>query len=377
MVGRLCVGRFRWAESRELSGQELEDLTRELVGFLKQIAQASPPKSALGENSNVVLNARKSGFPCRGLVVVDSPVSEEWRKNVRTVLDELAATLPDDCEVDLVDLAELYDLYLLRLDTYDLPIPEKVKLKIVGAPATVVGIPGRAVTLQIPLSEIPNLVHDHQLSLFSKNLRVPISGSKYNRKIQEVLSDPSERQNFWFFNNGITAICHEFGFEPPAPDSPKLVVAKQLQIVNGCQTSMTVYNEGLRLLDQIQSIKPLEEATVLLRLIELPSEDILRAALAQRIARYTNSQTPITGRDLHATDPIQAKFREEMNRDWRIFFETKKQEWRRRTEQNKTLKQNFQWPHVVRNDDAAQYVPLSLVSAARIREEPQERDFRG
>ncbi len=351
---RVNAAQFRWKENSDLTSDELEELLGEAVELANTVADGANSQFPVSDIRSTIETSQSAGLPCRVLLVVDTSVPLERRPSLDSLSARLNHELPAHCRIEILDLNQLYDLYLLRLDTHDLPVPETVHLKIVGEVASIAGVPGRATTLQVPLAEIYRLVHDHQLALFSKNLRVPISGSRYNRQIQEVLNDPDERANFWLFNNGITAICHGFEFGPPDSQSPETVVARKFQIVNGCQTSMTVYNEGLRLLEQAHSLRPLEEATVLVRLIQLPDSDSLRSTLAQKIARFTNSQTPITGRDLHSTDPIQAKFREEMTRDWRIFFETKKQEWKRRLEQNKSLKQSFLWPYVVRNDDAAQ-----------------------
>ena len=351
---RVNAAQFRWKENSDLTNDELEELLGEAVELVSTVVDGDNSHIPISNIRGTIQTARSAGLLYRVLLVVDASVPLERRPSFDSLSARMKHVLPAYCRIEILDLNQLYDLYLLRLDTHDMPVPESVRLKIVGEVASIVGIPGRATTIQVPLAEIYQLVHDHQLSLFSKNLRVPISGSRYNRQIQEVLSDPDERSKFWMFNNGITAICHGFEFEPPDSQAPEAVVAREFQIVNGCQTSMTVYNEGLRLLEQAHSLRPLEEATVLVRLIQLPDDNSLRAALAQKIARFTNSQTPITGRDLHSTDPNQAKFREEMTRDWRIFFETKKQEWKRRLEQNKSLKQSFLWPYVVRNDDAAQ-----------------------
>jgi hypothetical protein len=352
--GKFCVARFRFHQNSDPSSKDLADMLGELAELARLVASGPASKLSSPGLAGVVEAAHKLGLPTRGMLVLDAPIAKGRTEKLVDLANASAQDLPEGYRLDVIDLRQLYDMYLLRLDTHDLPVPPRVQLRIVGPPAAVVGVPERAVTVQVPLSEIYSLVKEHQLALFTKNLRVPVSGSRYNRRIQEVLADSEERRNFWFFNNGITAICHAFRLEPEGAPLPTGLVAEQLQIVNGCQTSMTIYNEGARLLEETQSIGPLEEASVLLRLIQLPSDENLRSSLAQRIARYTNSQTPITGRDLHATDPVQAKFREEMARDWRIFFETKREEWKRRLEQNRTLKQNFMWPHVIRNDDAAQ-----------------------
>lgn len=354
LQGCLLVGNFRWSDNAAPTGKELQAQARELVDLARAVKEGPSASLYPAQCASSVESARRGGLPLRAIMAVDAPIPEEGRSTLEEMIHDATEGLRDDLRIEVLDLGQLYDLYLLRLDSYDLQIPERVDLRSVGPVAAVLGVPGRAITMQVPLSEIYALVRDHQLALFAKNLRVPISGARYNRKIQEVLGDADQRPNFWYFNNGITATCHAFEVTPGTSDGPATISATHLQIVNGCQTSMTIYNEGARLQRETSSVRPLQDASVLLRLIELPADDAGRSALGQRIARFTNSQTPITGRDLHATDPQQAKFREDLSRDWRIFFETKKQEWRRRVEQNDSFKQNFAWPYVIQNDQAGQ-----------------------
>jgi hypothetical protein len=351
-AGSLFIARFRWAENVAPTGGELEAEVNELTKLTK-VAHGDV-RAGFGRVEKDLEIAKQEGLTFRILLVVDAAIEQERLPALNESLEKVATLLPRGSRVDVVDLQHLYDLYLLRLDTYDLNIPETVTIKCLGPVAQARSVPGPAVLAEVSLSEIYRLVREHQLSLFAKNLRVPISGSRYNAGIQDVLGSPTERRNFWYFNNGITAICDEFKTDSDGPDKGSSLTATHFQIVNGCQSSMTIYNEGARLLGSKMSLRPLEETSVLLRVIQLPSEPRERAILGQQIARFTNSQSPITGRDLRATDPEQAKFREELSRDWHLFYEAKRSEWKRRIEQNKAFKQNFMWPYVVSNEVAGQ-----------------------
>ena len=59
-----------------------------------------------------------------------------------------------------------------------------------------------------------------------------------NSDIAATSSNVNESFMFWFFNNGITIVCDGCDIVDNA-DNPHMKL-KNLQIVNGCQTSMTL-----------------------------------------------------------------------------------------------------------------------------------------
>lgn len=133
--------------------------------------------------------------------------------------------------------------------------------------------------------------------IFNDNVRVYLSRTnKINRRIIETaLSDRSPL--FWYLNNGITVTCDSFSYikGKRAP----LVELKNIQIVNGGQTSNALFEANLN------SEEGLEDVLILVRIIETKSQPVSLA-----IAESTNSQTPIKSRDLRSNDDIQKKLEE-------------------------------------------------------------------
>lgn len=133
--------------------------------------------------------------------------------------------------------------------------------------------------------------------IFNDNVRVYLSRTnKINRRIIETaLSDRSPL--FWYLNNGITVTCDSFSYikGKRAP----LVELKNIQIVNGGQTSNALFEASLN------SEEGLEDVLILVRIIETKSQPVSLA-----IAESTNSQTPIKSRDLRSNDDIQKKLEE-------------------------------------------------------------------
>jgi len=143
----------------------------------------------------------------------------------------------------------------------------------------------------------PNNSDEVREGIFNDNVRVYLSRTnKINRKIIEAaLSDNSPL--FWYLNNGITITCDSFSYMK-GKRAP-LVELKNIQIVNGGQTSNALFEASLK------SNNSLEDVLILVRIIETKSQPVSLA-----IAESTNSQTPIKSRDLRSNDEIQKKLAE-------------------------------------------------------------------
>ena len=115
---------------------------------------------------------------------------------------------------------------------------------------------------------------------------------------QTLLSD--EPSNFYFYNNGITMTCEKFSYNALQSDNFQVKI-EHLQIINGGQTCVTIAKTLAELADDS---KPAQEANVLLRLYQLPSDN---EELVQRITFATNSQNPVDLRDLRANDERQRR----------------------------------------------------------------------
>lgn len=146
---------------------------------------------------------------------------------------------------------------------------------------------------RISVKEIANLMEKYSDQLLEKNIRryLGLSGNRVNQDIYNTLKEAPE--NFYFFNNGITIVCSDFTYNA-LQDSDYQIKIKDLQIVNGGQTSKTLY-EALKEMNSIS-----ENAYILVRIYKLDNHE-----LALKITHATNSQNPVDLRDLRANDPKQ------------------------------------------------------------------------
>ena len=105
-----------------------------------------------------------------------------------------------------------------------------------------------------------------------------------NKKIRKTITG-DKSADFFFFHNGITAICHsieEFG--------NGAILFRGMSVVNGCQSLNTIIGCS-------ESIKKKDDAYVLFRFYEIQQRD-----RAEAISINTNSQSQVKARDLRSND---------------------------------------------------------------------------
>ena len=210
------------------------------------------------------------------------------------------------------DLAQQFDDYRAgyRTDgdtTAELTIDQDMQYPIEGDEQ-------KSLRVTIKASEIVRIFETPGLGyrLFSLNPRGPLANAKVNKNIATELSTEDGRKRFHLLNNGLCATCDNFTL-----DGNRLTV-KNLQIVNGCQTTVTLWDRGNR------PVSELEETLVDIKLT------VADRALAESIAIASNSQTALKARDYAAFEKqqmiLQYEFREEISPPW--FYEVKQGYWK-------------------------------------------------
>jgi hypothetical protein len=171
---------------------------------------------------------------------------------------------------------------------------------------------------KMPVAELARLMDAHGDRLLDRNVRRFLGSNDVNNGIHQTLVDETERNNFYFYNNGITMICDRFDYNGLQSEDHKVRV-EGLQIINGGQTSKTV-QATLNHLAAENTIKSLfgtskdsnlnfDSVFVLVRLYQVPHES---SSFIQRITYATNSQNPVDLRDLRANDGRQLQLETSM-----------------------------------------------------------------
>lgn len=188
-----------------------------------------------------------------------------------------------DATLSLVDAEELERRYELALVADNPQINYTIDLS--GSQFMPINVAGTDVVLAtIPLKEAVKIKGIKDGSLFQKNVRQSLGSSNaVNKRIkQTILGD--KHSEFFFFHNGITAICNKMELDN------KSLKLTGLSVVNGCQSLTAIHNCS-------ETVKKLDDTFVLFRFYEIPQRD-----RADMISINTNSQSAVKPRDLRSND---------------------------------------------------------------------------
>lgn len=188
-----------------------------------------------------------------------------------------------DATIHVIDDDELRRRYEYAIETDNPSL--NYKLSLSGIQYMYQEVAGTPVLVAVmPLKECIKLPGIKDGTLFQKNVRQSLGSSNaVNKGIRSTIIG-DKRTDFFFFHNGITALCNKMQLDG---DSLSL---KGLSVVNGCQSLNTI-------LSCSETVKKLDDAFILFRFYEIPQRD-----RADKISIYTNSQSAVKARDLRSND---------------------------------------------------------------------------
>ena len=154
---------------------------------------------------------------------------------------------------------------------------------------------------KVSVTEIAELFNRHNDLLLERNIRryLGLHSNRVNFDIHNTLIDPQRRNNFYFFNNGITMICRKFRHNALQGENYQLKL-ESLQIINGGQTCKTIQQT----LNNPDLFSQYDGVYVLIRIYELADDD---KEFVRDITYATNSQNPVDLKDLRSNDDIQRR----------------------------------------------------------------------
>ena len=198
-------------------------------------------------------------------------------------LTELSETENWDATVSLVDKVELTKRYELALEKDNPSI--NYSLPLAGCKYFANTIAGTQVVLAaVPLKVCLNFPGIKDGSLFQKNVRQSLGkNNKVNQGIRRTILEGNHK-DFFFFHNGITAICNQMSL------TDESLEMRGLSVVNGCQSLNAI-------VDCSESVKKLDDTFIMCRFYEIPQRD-----RADKISTNTNSQSTVKQRDLRSND---------------------------------------------------------------------------
>lgn len=157
------------------------------------------------------------------------------------------------------------------------------------------------VVAEVAIKDLARLVEAHKNYIFFSNIRNFKGLNTINKAIKETYEE--HPKNFWYYNNGITIVCHDYKLTERENYASVLISAPQ--IVNGCQTATVIYNCWRASNKQERENV---DGTILVKIIQDS-----KGSRRKDITKFTNKQTAVTGKDFFALESfhveIQAQFK--------------------------------------------------------------------
>ena len=190
--------------------------------------------------------------------------------------------IPIDCQ--LLDFKGIKD-YFIRSLSLEESIPEVVEIDLPSDQFFFKQRPYPTLVAVIKGNSLRNLSQTFKQALYTWNIR----GYLGKRGINQDISDTAQKEpeNFFYYNNGVSAICTDLEIKG------NRLTAKKFQIINGAQTVSTLAN-----------LEANAEVEVLFRLTKTQSVSTEKQ-FNREIIHYNNSQNAIKLSDFRSNEPIQ------------------------------------------------------------------------
>lgn len=151
------------------------------------------------------------------------------------------------------------------------------------------------------------LYAEHGSRLLERNIRSFLqSKNKINSKIKETIQKTPER--FLAYNNGISCTAEHVDFEFKG-EGCKIIRIKNFQIVNGGQTTASIYNAFKKHKADLSKVQVQAKISII-KNPELVDETV------KKISLYANSQNKVSQSDFDALEPFHAKIEQFSRTVW-------------------------------------------------------------
>ncbi|MBI5847196.1 MAG: AIPR family protein [Nitrospirae bacterium] len=253
---------------------QLKDLVRlQEVGNIKLKRKLAEVATALEDDYDVSFE-----------LITTSSLTDAAKTDLATFQEQLANAEDLAATIHLVDQDELRRRYDMALEKDNPSIRHTIKLEPNKYLKMDVG-GTQAVLAAIQLKDCLSFPGVKDGTLFQKNVRQSLGlNNAVNKGIKNTIYGDKHR-DFFFFHNGITAICNKMTFN--AENNLEL---QGLSVVNGCQSLNTILSCSER-------VKTVLDTYIMFRFYEIPQRD-----RADRISISTNSQSAVKPRDLRSND---------------------------------------------------------------------------
>jgi hypothetical protein len=179
--------------------------------------------------------------------------------------------------------------------------------EVSGGALPCVYVPGEMTDYDYALTAIPGealrfIYEKYGARLLEANVRSFLSATgKVNKGIRDTLQGAPER--FMAYNNGIVVVADEASLGKTGDGGPGIVWLKGMQIVNGGQTTASIYFTKKK-----SPEVDLSHVRVPAKIIVLRSQDaVAEEALIADVSRFANTQNSVKQSDLSANKPFHVQ----------------------------------------------------------------------
>lgn len=259
---------------------------REVLSSWEQLKNIS----RLQENANEKLKQKLSevsaaleeDYDIEFELLIPSYLTDAAKDDLKLFQERISTSDDLNASFSLVDKEELERRYEIALGQENPNINHSFKLENRKfMEMTIAGV--KVILAAIPLKECITIPHIKDQALFKKNVRQSLGiNNKVNKGIKDTIYKDSD--NFFFYHNGITAICSKMHL------NENVLELKGLSVVNGCQSLNTI-------LSCSEKVKEDTNSYIMFRFYEVPERE-----RGDKISTSTNSQSTVSARDLRSND---------------------------------------------------------------------------
>lgn len=291
-------------EQSSLSKREIEAVLKKLQNFLKKLATPEVLYNTFEPSSNCYYAAQFiqnnwSNIENIRFIILSNRLASDRMKEVK--LDNF-----DDkvCSVNLWDLKRTFELEFSRkereemiIDLSDSPISCLI--------ANQKNEEEKSILAVLPGEQLAKLYQQWGSRLLEQNVRSFLQHKgKVNKGIKAtILHEPL---HFFAYNNGLTTIASH-AVTKETPTGTVITQLKDLQIVNGGQTTASLYSAFIKDKADLSNVSVQMKLTVI-------SDNTQN--LVSNISRYANSQNKVSDADLFSNHPFHIRLEEFSRRLW-------------------------------------------------------------
>ncbi len=273
----------KFISSGKVDGEPLREVTSSWLQLKDLVRLQETCNEKLKRRLLDVSNALDDEYEIVFELITPAGLTDAAIEDVKSFQEKVAEDEQLPASIQVVDNEELKRRYDLALDkespiiNYRLNLEDDkyISFKISGTSIIIAAL---------SLKECIKFPGIKDGTLFQKNVRQSLGlNNRVNKNIKSTIYSDRHR-DFFFFHNGITAICNKMEL------ADNSLILNGLNVVNGCQSLNTILSCSER-------VKELEDTYIMFRFYEIPQRD-----RAERISISTNFQTAVKPRDLRSND---------------------------------------------------------------------------